>query len=73
MLRHGLLLARKRAILDFVDAQHRGGTDDFLDPRRIVHAGELHQDLKLGVGAAVLLNYRLSQAKIVDPVADRLD
>ena len=56
LLRQRGISAGIRAFLHVVDFEHGRGADQFLDARRIVHAGQLHQDLVIGAGAAVLLH-----------------
>ena len=50
------------------DLQHRSGLHHFLDACRIVHAGQLDQNLVLA--NALFLNHRLGNAQLVDTVAD---
>ena len=71
MLLQRRLLARIRPAQRLLDLQHRRGLHDFLDPRRIVHARKLHQNLVLA--EAVLLDHRLAHAQLVDAIADGLD
>src|SRR3972149_519911 len=46
-LGRGFGFARVGAVLDQLDFEHRGGLQDALDARRVVHARQLHQDLPL--------------------------
>jgi len=67
----GLLLTRIGTTQRLLDFEHRGGLHDFLDPRRIVHARKLNENLILA--EAMFLNHRLAHAQLVDSIADRLD
>ena len=68
---HGRLLAGIRPTQRLPDLQHGGRLHDLFDPRRIVHAGQLHQNLILP--QTVFLNDRLSHAQLVNPVANGLN
>ncbi len=73
MPRARLLLVGKRAVLDLVDAQDRRRADDLLHARRVVAAGQLHQNFEFGVRPPVLLHHRFGQTQIVDAGLDRLN
>jgi hypothetical protein len=47
--------------------QHGRGLHDLLNTRRVVHTGQLHQDLVLA--QSVLLNDRLAHSQLIDAVA----
>ena len=65
------LLARIWPAHRLLDLQHRRGLHDLLDPRRIVHARQLDQNLIRA--QPMLLNDRLVHAQRVNAVADGLD
>ena len=72
VLRQRLLLAGERTIFHFDDLEHCRRTDDVLDARRVVDAGQLHQNPEIGIAAALLLHHGFSEAQGVDAVADGL-
>ncbi len=53
------------------DFEHGGGLHDFLHPRRIVHAGQLHQNLILP--QSVLFDDGFAHTQLVNAVADGLN
>ena len=72
-LRQGGIAAGVGTILHVVDFEHGRGSDQLLHARRIVHAGQLHQDLEIGAGPAILLHGFFGEAELVDTVADGID
>ena len=56
LLRQRRFAAGIRTILHVVDLEHSRGADQFPDARGIVHARQLHQNLVIGAGVAVLLH-----------------
>src|ERR1035441_8162749 len=61
LLGEGRFAAGERSILDFGDFQDGRRADQLLDPRRIVHARQLHQYLVLIARPPVLLHRRLDR------------
>jgi hypothetical protein len=55
---------------DLLELEEGGRGDEVLDPRRVVDAGQLHQDAV--AVQALALDHRLGDAELVDPVPDRL-
>ncbi len=73
-LPNGTLPAQRRLeragfVVDHADFERRGAAEDVLGARRVLHAGQLHDD---AVGA-LLLDDRLGDAELVDAVAQDLD
>ena len=60
---------RAGLLVDHPDLERRGAAEDVLRARRVLHAGQLHDDA-LG---ALLLDDRLGDAELVDAVAQDLD
>ena len=73
MLREDRFAAGERPVLDFGNFQNGRRADQFLDARRIVDAGQLHQYLVLIARPPVLLHRWLRQPELIDAVADGLD
>ena len=66
--------AGERAVLDIVDLQHRVRLPiSSLHVRRIVHAGQLHQNLVSALLPSVLLHRGSVKPSLVDAVRDRID
>jgi hypothetical protein len=71
--RAGGLRRRERAVTNFLRFEHRAHLQNLHHTSRVADSGQLHQNFKFGVGAAVLLNRRFGQPQAVDAVFNGRD
>src|SRR4029450_1109289 len=62
-------LLDRRALVEQLELEERGLADQRLGARRVLHAGQLDQDLIRSLSR----DRRLAHAKLVDAIADRLE